>query len=122
MKIASSAAPTDAVMLLAKRSRNSWRAVETSPMRSGERPSERHPPPVRLEVEPGDQMALRDVDRRLERRRERPVDGKQRDQRPQREQGVDHGAAGGALPHVNLRITRLASASRPVTNTIMITR
>ena len=60
------------------------------------RQAERAPAfPVRLEVEPGDQMALGDVGRRLERGRDGPVDREQADEGPEDQRGIDEDPAAG---------------------------
>ena len=59
MTIASSEAPTEVMTLFMKRLRNSSRTVEVCEDRVG-RQAERAPAlPVRLEVDPGDEVALR---------------------------------------------------------------
>ena len=50
-------------MLFSKRLRNSSRTVEVSKIVSGDRPSERQPFQSGMKVHPGDEVALRDVDR-----------------------------------------------------------
>ena len=80
-------------MLFSKRFRNSSRTVEVCEDRV-RRQAERAPAlPVRLEIEPGDQMALGDVDRDLERGRDRPVDREQADEGPEDQRAIDQHAA-----------------------------
>ena len=76
-------APSEAMMLFVKRFEElvaHRRGLEDRVRRQAERAPAL---PVRAEVDPRDEMALRDVDRRLERGRDRPVDREQADERPE---------------------------------------
>ena len=80
-------------MLFSNRLRNSSRGFEVSQDRI-RRQAERAPAfPIRLKVQPGKQVTLRHVERRLERGRDRPIDRKQADKRPKQQCAIDQHAA-----------------------------
>ena len=109
------------------------RGVEISPMVSGESPRERQPRQSGCVLDEGQDAALGDVRRGLERGRDRPEDREQADEGPEREGAVDRDArdaeAGAVRRLVGhcvspwvLRRRRLKRAMIRVTATMISTR